>query len=257
MIKTGKLWTPVGLESLDWSRGIGTTEKGERYSAQSEIEALALYQELRGTSDRVRLQRKGDSPSFDIIAYRGGDPEEPEQETVVDTHELLGNVLQQPIALNAVLHEILTDAQINFVIQLANDFTRHKISVSEAYLAIDDSQDPEFAGTANGDARNLFDQIVQGQTSFTSFQWVYRRTVNVGSSGTFTLNAANVNLVYETTGAMLDGEGIELPDDFDLPDGQWLKLPPTQIKQYGQRTQVEYEFWWAEDWLELFYDRVA
>jgi hypothetical protein len=254
MIKKGQPWVYAGIESLEWSKGIGTTEKGERYPALSLQEALALYQDLKETSDKVRLQRIGDGPTYAVIAYHSGDPEAPESDSIVDTHELLGNVLQQPIALNPRLHELLTDEQINFVVQLANKFKQDKIkTVAAAYSAITSSTSPVFAGTEDGNARNLFDKIIQGQTSFVNFQWVYRHTVNVSASGSPVLNRANMGEYFETTAILLSNEDIDLPTDFSLPPGAWLKVNPTETKQYGQRTQIVYEYWWAEEIDNLLY----
>jgi hypothetical protein len=247
----GKPWVFKGLYSQEWVRGQGVTEYGQLYEALDQIQAGGLFQTLQERNDRVRIERQGDGPSFRVIAIRNRDEDENPEYNIVDTHELLDNVLQQSYAVNTRLHTLLTDAQIARVVSLSKAVKKGDKTHAEAYTEIGTFT----TGTADGTARDLLDDLIQDNTSFVTTQWVYRRTVNIGPGIAYDANYVNKMKVYPSTSDLLVGEGITLPSDFrTLPEGEWLKASVQKTKQYGQRTQVVYEYWHADVWSDWRYE---
>lgn len=258
IVKKGIGWTYKGSFHR-WSK-TGAPTYGVVYEALTLDYANGLAIDLRRLFTEVQLEPISDGPAYRITATTTRDinasPDDP-TEQIIDTHELDGSVYQQPLLGSPALQSHFDDPEgvISLVSQLANDIKKHSKTREEVILllaAIPGSDAQEIA-----DATDLLDMLVAGNDSYVDTRYVYKQTFNVPDDVPFTLNYNNINCVFSTTADLLRLENIELPANFTLPEGQWLKITPKQIKQYGSSIQFLYEYWWATEWSALLYFEAA
>lgn len=226
-------------------------------------ELFAMVSSLQSAYDNIELVRIGDTPVWSLTASVGNtDSGDNSQDDPVDTHELIGNDLQQSVLINPTLTASLTGNSAGLVmraIKLAHtNYTGGKKSYEEVAVDITTACNTAFngsPGTATGEALNVFDDLVAGKESFVASQYVYRRTRTVSKRNT-TLKAAfsNVNKIFTSAQAVITAESIPSSVNFDLPSGEWLKKTPTVNAQFGAKTQITYEYWHADEWSRLYYE---
>jgi hypothetical protein len=242
----GKPWAWRGLQSLEWVRGQGLTETADLYESISPEAAQGLFENLKSSCTRVRMDREDQGGKYRIVGIRAVDDADPGS-NIVDTHELISNVNQLHVTQAPRLQELLTSTQISAIqaeaakVKKCTSAEAAVAAHTAAITAITTGTPIPYPGQSNGAAQDLLEDLIQGNTSFVQTQWVYRRTININAG--YSLNVANLDCYFLTTGDMLEFEGITLPADFSLPAGEWLKRAPNLTSQYGQRTQAQYEYW--------------
>jgi len=228
--------------------GIKTTYRHQApYATAKAIAAQYFNAKIPAT-----VKQDGDSPVWIVEATIEGENESDLQ----SQHELRLNLLNPDIKSNPVLVEkfgggntaIARIAEIERISKLITGGDSTYDAESQSIYAADNS----LFQTAPmiDDAIELLNTMLIGTASYQSFAYVYTHTFNFGNWRDTVADYSNVQCIF-TTEQMRDAENI--PSTIQLPDGEWLKLPPEQVVQLGQRKQLKYEYWWSDKWSRLLY----
>jgi hypothetical protein len=215
---------------------------------------------------RATVVQKGDSPIWRVEAQQEGDPTDP-NEDLQNTHELRVNVINPDIRANTFLLEKLgtnADSKLAWLAKIYADYaggsrswtdTINSIAITGATpfdLVESPFDSTDTAGIAL--ANKVLSSWLYNNDTFIDFQYVYTHTFNFGLTSEKRSDFTNVRRVFTAT-QVRDAE--KTPESHDLPEGEWLKLPPERVEMIGGRITLKYEYWWAEIWNPILYRRAA
>ena len=120
---------------------------------------------------------------------------------------------------------------------------------------LDDARRGSIPGT--GDAAEFLNLILSKVETYSLFQHVLRRVAIVPRNWNGSVANTNVGKVYADSARLIADEGVPTTLTFTLPAGMWLKLAPSMEQQQDGRWQHTQEFWHADVWSALLYDRVT
>ena len=242
------------LPSYDMTPGVGIKTSYRHETTYAKARALAGNYYNAGIM--ATCKQIGDSPVWSVEATLEGE----NATDLQSTHELRINLLQNDVKANRVLQGQLggigTSLAVSRIAEVES-IARSIISGKETYeneitnmFASELFPTPEIAGIG----QDLLDMLLAGTTGFQSFAYVYVHTFNFGSWRDTVADFVNVQKIF-TTAQLIAAENI--PTNAQVPNGEWLKLPPEQVVQLGQRKQLKYEYWWAEEWSRLLYEEAV
>jgi hypothetical protein len=208
--------------------------------------------ELAGNADEVECGKSGNGPRFRTIAKWGRDPNSnPNANDFVNNDELLSSEISQSIFLSPTLRDLLpvsVIAAIKSNVELVTQGTRTYSDATGAVTAACFAATPPIS---NGNALQVFDDVLQDRASYYTTAYVHRRTLTAARVNAIQAALNNVNLIH-TTAQVRSAENT--PGGFVLPDGEWRKLAPKVTMALNQKTQITYDYEWAESWNPLYYD---
>jgi hypothetical protein len=206
----------------------------------------------------ISFTREGDSPLWRLEGTVAGNPEgdfgegtDDPLNQILDTYELAVNQIQQSILVNENVVNTLTNGNIDFIRDTYNQIVRGEKSIDEGVTAVTAE-----AGTNSALAVQVLRDLHRDHDTFLAFAYVFRRTRSVPPvRADFEVLFTGVNKVW-TREQIITFEVLDaLEEPFTLPTGgEWLKLPPEVNAQAGQRTQVIWEYHWADEWNSAYYE---
>lgn len=245
----GKTGIILEDKQMSWTR-----EGGQSWTfvySGPESAALAQAGLLIGEADSINFNKRGNGPRFQVVARYGRDPTtgSGDSSNDVNTDELVSSEIRQSVLLSPVLRGLIPASVISVVVgqvtKVASGETTYSTAtgvITAACLA---------AAIGNGNALELFDDLIQGRDSYSVSDYTYRRTYTVSRASQTRAAFADVNLIL-TTSQVRSSEGT--PNAFPLPDGYWRKKSPHVLSALGVKTQITYEYEFGQDFNELYYE---
>ena len=247
------------VDAFRWSR-TGGPQIAVTYQGTYDT-LLNIGADLSATFDEIEISRKGGKGAFFIMTARQNGEE------IIETHERIPS--QENVSL--LLSPVLIDkfAQLGGA---TDDQIKQALAVIKANVnKITDQTTYDQALTAGIDACTLIGlpgadalvaQVIKRLQLGTEFYrvptYTYRHTYTMADRlfsadliGSLDLDVGKVF----TTEQLYIAENV--PGDFPLPSGEWLKDGPSAQLQVGQKRQVAVTYTWAELWDRLTYEEAS
>jgi hypothetical protein len=100
--------------------------------------------------------------------------------------------------------------------------------------------------------RDLIGALARGEESFPVSQTVLMRTLIVHGNSSIKANKENIDKIFTTNGLKAS---LPIPETikFELEDGFWLKKTPTTEQIASDKFEINYEWWFAEQYDKFIY----
>lgn len=218
--------------------------------------AVNLAQQYMSAGFRAQITQEGDSPLWQIRASVDGDPTDPTND-IQNTHELRVNVETPDVRANPVLFDTFSDdangtnaaLRINFLWNLAESLKENPTQYATSISDLNEAGSPIPVGMIPS-AVQFLNELLLGQDTYITFSYVYVHTFNFGTFADLEADWSNTECIF-TTAQVISEENV--PARLNLPDGEWLKVPPEEVVPHGQRESLKYEYWWKPEYSRLRY----
>lgn len=242
------------LPDLEFIPGVGLRTRPKHLRTHDEAVRLAANYFRIGM--RAAVTQEGDSPIWRVTASIEGDPSNPDptSEELQNTHELRANVLNPDWKTNLYTQNLFTAspaaASMTYIERRANGIKSDDVKYADVVddLVVD-TNSPILPADYDL-AVSLLDELLAGADTFLDFQYVYTHAFTFGSGRDYPADFNGVRKIF-TAQEVINAEGT--PAGFEMPAGDWVKLPPEKTVMYGGRASLKYEYWWAGQWSPLRY----
>jgi hypothetical protein len=245
------LGDPVALKSIervsDPTRGPSTVAV---YTGT--IEALNAVAATSSPDQVVRLVQAG--PLGELTISTADYVDSQTSSIVIPKFELLGNDIQKSLYTHPRSLALGKDSNGIEIVSL----------VKQKYEYLRENNKAEANKiTLLGDASELFDMLLRGETDYVASQYVFRLTQTVSSRYSEKVVFSNVDRVYSTLQllsetnppASLVFSVAQIPVPSTVPSGYnygWLKKTPTVLTISGNKIEITLEYW-REIWSAYAY----
>ncbi|MDB4403271.1 hypothetical protein N9204_00385 [bacterium] len=224
----GRIWNTEDGESQTH------TWIGEATAIEAKFETLKSNPGNYGEITFAKMKGKG-TLTAKVNVGVDGDAGAPSSE-VTTIYEMVTNDIYKPIESSPFWTDITAARTAEILFRVQNGYT-----TGQRY------HDGNLSNELEGQEISLYNHLAQGSTEYLESGYVLRRTQRGAKESALDVAYDGVNTVVAPPNASTINPIIS-----SLPDGEWLKRPPTVTSLSKNRYQISEEWWYAVQWSVVY-----